>query len=106
DFSSGQASFMAILRDKHRVTTIGSGVIVTLAAHRRRMPPNTRSDIVTTQAVQSSGPSGGDVTWGWAGSTWFWPTIAAAVATKYHWLVITCDACGTVIDLDLTMKQK
>jgi hypothetical protein len=37
--------------------------------------------------------------------SWFWPTIAAALVTKHHWLVIICDACGTVIDLDLTMKQ-
>jgi len=37
--------------------------------------------------------------------TWFWATIAAALATEHHWLVITCDACGTVIDFDLTMKQ-
>ena len=29
---------------------------------------------------------------------WFWPTIAAALASKHHWLVIACDACGTVIE--------
>jgi hypothetical protein len=27
---------------------------------------------------------------------WFWPTIAAALATGHHWLVVTCDGCGTV----------
>jgi hypothetical protein len=37
---------------------------------------------------------------------WFWPTIAAALATKHHWLAVTCDACGTVVDLDLTMKRR
>src|SRR5262245_33130848 len=36
----------------------------------------------------------------------FWPTIAAALATKHHWLVVACDACGTVIDLDLTVKRR
>jgi hypothetical protein len=35
---------------------------------------------------------------------WFWPTIAAALATKHHWLIIACDARGT--DLDLTMKRR
>jgi hypothetical protein len=25
---------------------------------------------------------------------------------EHHWPVITCDACGTVIDFDLTVKQK
>ena len=36
---------------------------------------------------------------------WFWATIVAALATKHHWLFITCDAWGTVIDFDLTTKQ-
>ena len=39
-------------------------------------------------------------------AAWFWPTIAAALATKHHWLVVACDACGTVLDLDLTMKRR
>jgi hypothetical protein len=34
-------------------------------------------------------------------SAWFWPTIAAALTSKHHWLIIACDSCGTVIDLDL-----
>jgi hypothetical protein len=38
--------------------------------------------------------------------SWFWPTIAAALATGHHWLVVTCDGCGTVTDLDLTMKRR
>jgi hypothetical protein len=39
-------------------------------------------------------------------AAWFWPTIAAALASKHHWLVIACDACDTVIDLDLTVKRR
>jgi hypothetical protein len=35
---------------------------------------------------------------------WFWPTVAATLASKHHWLVIACDACDTVIDLDLSVK--
>ena len=35
------------------------------------------------------------------GHAWFWPTIAAALVSKHHWLVINRDSCGTVIDLDL-----
>lgn len=37
---------------------------------------------------------------------WAWPIIGAALATKHHWLVIACDACGTIVDLDLTMKRR
>jgi len=32
-------------------------------------------------------------------TAWFWPTIAAALASKHHWLIIACDACDTVIDV-------
>ena len=39
-------------------------------------------------------------------SAWFWPTIAAALTSKHHWLIIACDSCGTVIDLDLTVKRR
>ena len=38
--------------------------------------------------------------------SWFWPTIAAALTSKHHWLIIACDSCGTVIDLDLTVKRR
>lgn len=31
-------------------------------------------------------------------SAWFWPTIAAALTSKHHWLIIACDSCGTVIE--------
>jgi hypothetical protein len=36
----------------------------------------------------------------------FWPTISAALTAKHHWLIIQCEACGTVIDLDLTVKRR
>jgi hypothetical protein len=39
-------------------------------------------------------------------TAWCWPTIAAALVSKHYWLVIACDSCGTVIDLDLTMKRR
>src|SRR5262249_19797147 len=39
-------------------------------------------------------------------STWFWPTVAAALAPKHHWLVVLCDACDTVVDLDLRVKPR
>jgi hypothetical protein len=37
---------------------------------------------------------------------WAWPTIAAALITKFNWLVIACDSCGTIIDMDLSMKPR
>jgi|SRR5215831_7753937 len=37
---------------------------------------------------------------------WFWPTIAAALVSKHHWLVIACDTCETVSDLDLRVKPR
>jgi hypothetical protein len=37
---------------------------------------------------------------------WSWPTISAALTSKHHWLVVACDSCGTVIDLDLTFKRR
>ena len=40
------------------------------------------------------------------GSAWFWPKIAAAITAKHPWLVIACDSCGTVVDLDLRMKPR
>ena len=36
----------------------------------------------------------------------FWPKIAAALTSKHHWLVINCDSCGTVVDLDLRVKPR
>jgi len=29
---------------------------------------------------------------------------AAALTSKHYWLVIACDSCDTIIDLDLTVK--
>ena len=40
------------------------------------------------------------------GSVWFWPKIAATLTSKHHWLVIACDSCGTVVDLDLRVKPR
>ena len=40
------------------------------------------------------------------GYAWFWPKIAAALTSKHHWLVIACDSCGTVVDLDLRVKPR
>ena len=40
------------------------------------------------------------------GKAWFWPKIAAALVSKHHWLVIVCDSCGTVVDLDLRVKPR
>jgi hypothetical protein len=30
-----------------------------------------------------------------------WPKITAALTAKHPWLVIACDGCGMVVDLDL-----
>src|SRR5262245_58339387 len=40
------------------------------------------------------------------GYVWFWPKIAAALTSKRHWVVINCDSCGTVMDLDLRVKPR
>ena len=40
------------------------------------------------------------------GSAWFWPKIAAAITAKHPWLVIACDSCRTVVDLDLRVKPR
>jgi hypothetical protein len=42
-----------------------------------------------------------------AGRTpWFWPTIGAALIIKHHWLLIACDSCDTISEMDLTMKPR
>ena len=40
------------------------------------------------------------------GRAWFWPTVAAALVSKHHWLVVACDSCDTVVDLDLRVKPR
>jgi len=40
------------------------------------------------------------------GRVWSWPTVAAALASKHYWLVVVCDSCGTVVDLDLRVKRR
>jgi hypothetical protein len=38
--------------------------------------------------------------------TWFWPKITAAITANHPWVVILCEACDTVIDLDLRVKPR
>ena len=40
------------------------------------------------------------------GYAWFWPKIIAAIIAKHPWLVILCESCGTVVDLDLRVKPR
>ena len=40
------------------------------------------------------------------GKAWFWPKIAAALTSKHHWLIIVCDSCDTLVDLDLRVKPR
>jgi hypothetical protein len=40
------------------------------------------------------------------GTVWSWPTVAAALTSKHHRLVIACDSCETVVDLDLRVKRR
>ena len=40
------------------------------------------------------------------GYAWFWPKIAAALTARHHWLIIACDSCGTMVDLDLRVKRR
>ena len=40
------------------------------------------------------------------GYVWFWPKIAAALTSKHHWLIVACDSCDTVVDLDLRVKPR
>ena len=40
------------------------------------------------------------------GYAWAWPKIAAALTAKYPWVVIACDSCDSVTDLDLRMKPR
>jgi hypothetical protein len=39
-------------------------------------------------------------------SAGFWPTVSTAITAKHPWLVIACDSCGTVTDLDLRMRPR
>ncbi len=38
--------------------------------------------------------------------SWFWPKISTVLTAKHPWLVIACDSCETVIDLDLRVKPR
>src|SRR3974390_1355815 len=37
---------------------------------------------------------------------WFWPKIGAALTARHPWVVIACDSCDSVTDLDLRMKPR
>ena len=37
---------------------------------------------------------------------WFWPTIGAALISKYHWLIAACESCGMINHLDLTITHR
>jgi hypothetical protein len=39
-------------------------------------------------------------------AVWFWPKITAAITAKHPWLIIACDSCDTVVDLDLRVKPR
>src|SRR5262249_4144506 len=34
------------------------------------------------------------------------PRLPPALTSKHHWLIIACDTCGTVVDLDLRVKPR
>src|SRR5689334_13840929 len=36
----------------------------------------------------------------------FWPKVMAALVSKHHWVVIACDGCDSVVDLDLRVKPR
>jgi hypothetical protein len=40
------------------------------------------------------------------GYVWFWPKITASLTSKHHWLVIVCDSCETVVDLDSRVLKR
>jgi hypothetical protein len=40
------------------------------------------------------------------GYVWFWPKIGAALTAKHPWLVIACESCEMVVDLDLRVKPR
>jgi len=39
-------------------------------------------------------------------SAGFWPTVGTAIKARYPWLVILCESCGGVTDLDLRVKPR
>lgn len=40
------------------------------------------------------------------GYAWYWLKIGAALTARHPWLVIVCDSCGTLVDLDLRVKPR
>lgn len=41
-----------------------------------------------------------------SGAVWTWPTIGAALTAEHPWLIVACDSCGLMLDLDLRMKPR
>lgn len=39
-------------------------------------------------------------------SAGFWPTVGTAIKARHPWLVILCESCGSVTDLDLRVKPR
>ena len=39
-------------------------------------------------------------------AVWFWPKIGGALTAKHPWVVILCDSCGIIVDLDLRVKPR
>jgi hypothetical protein len=37
---------------------------------------------------------------------WFVPTVKAAILARHPWLIVLCQSCDTVIDLDMRMKPR
>ena len=64
----------------------------------RRAAQDEREALAVVRRFNATASAGGRV--------WFWPTIGAALASKHHWLVVLCDSCGTVVDLDLRVKRR
>jgi hypothetical protein len=69
------------------------------AMARTQRDSEARADALATIELFNARLAGGK-------TAWFWPTIEAALATEHHWLVIACNSCGTVIDLDLRVKRR
>lgn len=40
------------------------------------------------------------------GSAGFWPTFGTAIKARHPWLVMLCESCGGVTDLDLRVKPR
>jgi len=39
-------------------------------------------------------------------AVWFWPKISAAITARHPWVVIACDSCDSLTDIDLRVKPR